>query len=86
MDLSESLILGYVALVISIATAVVGVINHKRIKSKCCGKEGDISIDIETTSPTPTRVTPLLAEGAPLPLKSPPSAPSAPRAPAMLEG
>ena len=47
---------GYVALVISIGTMVVGIINHKKIRSTCCGREASMSLDISATTPnhTPT--------------------------------
>ena len=41
----------YVSLAISTAAVVLGVINHKRIRSSCCGKEASVSLDIENTSP-----------------------------------
>ena len=40
---------GYVALAVSVGTAVVGVVNHKRIRSNCCGKKAEASLDIENT-------------------------------------
>ena len=41
-----------VSLVISILSIVLGVINHRKIKSKCCGVNlGETSLDITTTSP-----------------------------------
>lgn len=42
---------GYVALAVAVGTAVVGVVNHKRIRSNCCGKKAEVSLDIETTTP-----------------------------------
>ena len=52
----EPTIVSGVAVIISVATAVVGIINHKRIRSKCCGKEVVASVDIENT--TPPRIAP----------------------------
>lgn len=45
-------ITGMVAVIISVVTAVIGIINHKRIRmrSPCCDKEAVMSIDIEATS------------------------------------
>lgn len=43
---------GYVALVISIGTMVVGIVNHKKIRSTCCGREASMSLDISATTPT----------------------------------
>jgi hypothetical protein len=45
-------ILMTVSLVISILSIVLGVINHRKIRSKCCGVNlGETSLDITTTSP-----------------------------------
>ena len=41
--------LGGTGLFISIAGVIYSAINHKHIKSKCCGKEYDMSIDIGST-------------------------------------
>lgn len=41
--------LGGTGLFISIAGVIYSAINHKHIKSKCCGKEYDVSIDIGST-------------------------------------
>jgi hypothetical protein len=37
--------------VLSIGSVVIGVINHKRIRSTCCGRKHEVSLDIENTSP-----------------------------------
>lgn len=47
--------LGISGLVFSILGIVYSAVNHKHIKSKCCGKEYDISIDIESTDDTKER-------------------------------
>lgn len=47
----DSTIAAYVSLAISTAAVILGVINHKRIRSSCCGKEASVSLDIETTTP-----------------------------------
>jgi len=52
MDSNTSGILGIIALVFSIGSTVVAVINHKRIRSTCCGKSVEASLDIENTSPS----------------------------------
>lgn len=51
MNASESYALTITALVISIGGIVIGVVNHKRIKSSCCGVKTEVSLDIEQTSP-----------------------------------
>lgn len=40
-------------LVISIVGSVIALINHKRVRSHCCGKEIIASIDVENTTPPP---------------------------------
>ena len=42
---------GYIALLISIGAMIIGAINHKRIRSNCCGREGTVSLDISPTTP-----------------------------------
>jgi hypothetical protein len=44
-------ILGIISIVISVATTVIGIINHKKIRSKCCGREVSASFDIEPSTP-----------------------------------
>jgi len=51
MNETDSSILSMIAIGVSVITAVVGVINHKRIRSNCCGKIAEASIDIENTTP-----------------------------------
>ena len=53
MDQGE--ILGLVALIISVGGTILGIINHKKIRSKCCGKEISASLDIEPSTP-PVRI------------------------------
>jgi hypothetical protein len=52
----EPTIVSGVAIFVSVATSVIALINHKRIRSKCCGKEVVASVDIENT--TPPRIAP----------------------------
>ena len=51
MDGITSDVLSVVAIVVSVVGTVIGVINHKRIRSKCCGRHVEASIDIENTTP-----------------------------------
>lgn len=43
--------LGYVSTVLVFALSVFAMCNHKRIRSRCCGKETVVSIDVEATTP-----------------------------------
>lgn len=49
--MDDNYILSIIAIVVSVGGAIVGIINHKRIKSKCNGKELVVALDIENTSP-----------------------------------
>jgi len=49
MDTGE--IVGWSGLVISILGVIYSAVNHKHIKSRCCGRVYDFSIDIENTNP-----------------------------------
>jgi len=49
-DISTQIV-SYVALAIAVGGMVVGVFNHKRIRSSCMGRTASMSLDIETTSP-----------------------------------
>ena len=51
MDNEDTSVIAFCGLAVSILTAVIGAINHKRIRSECCGSKGQISFDIDTTSP-----------------------------------
>jgi hypothetical protein len=45
-------IMSIAAIVVSVAGSVLAVVNHKRIRSGCCGKEVVLSVDVESTTPT----------------------------------
>jgi len=49
--MNSEAITSYVAIAISCATAIIGVINHKRLRSVCCNKKVEVSLDIEDTTP-----------------------------------
>ena len=44
-------VLGIVAIVLSVASTVVVAINHTRIRSVCCGRQLEASLDIDKTTP-----------------------------------
>ena len=54
---------GIIATLLGIAVFIYKSVNHQRIKSKCCGKRCDVSLDIDSTlkSPSPTPVLTLPA-------------------------
>jgi hypothetical protein len=45
------MIMSGVALFFAVGGAVLAVVNHKRIRSKCCGREMSVSLDVEATTP-----------------------------------
>lgn len=51
MDASTGGILGATGIAVSLLGAILSVINHKRIRSGCCGKKLELSLDVETTTP-----------------------------------
>ena len=59
-------ITGMVALIVSVVGAIVGVINHKRIRSNCFGKKLEVSLDIDSTS---NKVSP--KQDSPLSVRAP---------------
>lgn len=54
MDTGE--IMSAVAIIVSIGGTIIGIVNHKRIRSKCCGRNLEASIDIENTTPPQIKV------------------------------
>jgi hypothetical protein len=50
MDTNTSSILSIISIIVSIFGSFIAIINHKRIRSSCCGKEVSASLDIENTS------------------------------------
>jgi len=56
--MDESQILSTIAIVVSVAGAIVGAVNHTRIRSMCCGKKLEVSLDIsKTESPSGLRIS-----------------------------
>lgn len=49
--MDETNIMSIIAIVVSIGGAIIGVFNHKKIRSKCGDKVLEASIDITNTSP-----------------------------------
>jgi len=52
---------GYISLVMMIIGSVIAGINHRRIRSECCGRTGAVSLDIDTTSPKGAEQKPAVA-------------------------
>lgn len=49
--MDENNILSVIAIVVSVGSAILGVFNHRRIRSHCCGKDLVASLDVENTTP-----------------------------------
>lgn len=57
MDATNSGIIAIVGLLVSVGGSVLAVVNHRRIRSNCCGVPLVASIDVEnTTPPTDLRI------------------------------
>jgi hypothetical protein len=61
MDSSTSGALGIISLLLTGAGLVYTAINHKRIRCKLCGRDVDISMDIDSTEPTAAPAAPATA-------------------------
>ena len=44
-------IFGFISFISSIIVIICTAINHKRIRSHCCGKNMEASLDVENTTP-----------------------------------
>jgi len=51
MDSTTGGTLGVFGFLISAVGIVYTAVNHKRLRCKCCGKDMDISVDVEPTTP-----------------------------------
>ena len=50
----DAQIMSIVSVIIAFGGSLLALINHKRIRSSCCGKNMMISLDVKATSPRPT--------------------------------
>jgi hypothetical protein len=44
-------VITYISFALSIGSIVLAIINHKRLRSNCCGNVGVVSLDVENTTP-----------------------------------
>ena len=68
MDTDDTGIIAIVGLIVSIGGSVLAVVNHRRLRSNCCGLPLVMSVDVETTTP-PTDLRIKIPETAPGPPK-----------------
>jgi hypothetical protein len=52
---------GYLSFVMMIIGTVIAAVNHKRIRSECCGRAGSVSLDIDNTTPKGPEAKPAVA-------------------------
>jgi len=53
MDSNTGGILGIFGFLISMGGAVYAAVNHKKIRCRCCGRDLDVSVDVDSTEPVP---------------------------------
>ena len=51
MDSQTTTAIAYSGFVIGLASTIYAAINHKHVRSKCCGKKFDMSFDVDNSSP-----------------------------------
>lgn len=42
---------GYLGIIVTVAGVIFAAINHKRLRSNCCGRKVELSFDVENTTP-----------------------------------
>ena len=52
---------GYISLVMMIIGSVIAAVNHRRIRSECCGRTGAVSLDIDNTTPKGPEAKPVVS-------------------------
>jgi hypothetical protein len=52
---------GLASIAIHVAEKLLMVVNHKRVRSRCCGKQLDSSLDIEETTPPAKEALPKIS-------------------------
>jgi len=54
--MDDTRVIAYCGFVASMAGIIYAAVNHKRIRSNCCGKKIEASLDIEETTPVGGKV------------------------------
>jgi len=52
MDANTQQVLTIISLIVSVGSTILGIINHKKIRSTCCRKEAILSFDLDDTRET----------------------------------
>ena len=55
--MDSSSIMAISAIVVSVGSSILAIVNHKRIRSVCCGVKIETSLDIEDTTPPTVKST-----------------------------
>ena len=63
MDQNTTSVIAYVGFLTGVSATIYAALNHKRVRSNCCGTKIEASLDVEDTTPP---------NAAPLPIKIPP--------------
>ncbi len=53
---------GLLGIIVTVVGIVYSAINHKRLRSTCCGRKIDIAFDVESTTPPALRQVPVKPE------------------------
>jgi hypothetical protein len=51
MEQATTNILTYIAFAVGVLSSVLAAINHTRVRSVCCGKKIEVSLDVDKTTP-----------------------------------
>ena len=57
-DTDTSMILGGLGVAGSVLTIIFGAINHKRVRSSCCGKKMEASFAVDSMTPSTAHAEP----------------------------
>ena len=49
MNSDTGSVLGIISILVSIGGAIYAAINHKRLRCKCCGKDIEVQVDVDST-------------------------------------
>ena len=72
MDSNTGGILGIFGFIFSAAGMIYAAINHKRIRCRCCGKDVDVSVDVDSTVAPVDKEEEVVPEGEVVPEEAPP--------------
>ncbi len=49
MNSDTGSVLGIISILVSVGGAIYAAINHKRLRCKCCGKDLEVQVDVDST-------------------------------------